>query len=77
MRVFEVDEVAEFETATDSYNMLSANLVYGWMMGAGEFELFLKGNNLLDEEQRAHTSFLKDVAPLPGINITFGLRGRF
>jgi len=77
VRVFEVDEVAEFETATDSYNMLSANLVYGWMMGAGEFEVFLKGNNLLDEEQRVHTSFLKDVAPLPGINITFGLRGRF
>ena len=76
-RVFEVDEVAEFETATDGYDMLTANLVYGWRMGASEIELFIKGANLLDEEQRVHTSFLKDVAPMPGINITAGLRGRF
>jgi iron complex outermembrane receptor protein len=77
IRVFEVDDVAEFETVTDGYNMLTANLAYRWFIGASEFELFLKGANLLDEEQRAHTSFLKDVAPMPGINITTGLRVQF
>ncbi|NKI34315.1 TonB-dependent receptor [Wenzhouxiangella sp. XN79A] len=77
VRVFEVDDVAEFESETDGYNMLTANLAYRWTIGMSEFELFLKGANLLDEEQRVHTSFLKDVAPLPGINITTGLRARF
>lgn len=76
-RVFEVDDVAEFETGTDGYNMLTANLVYGWTMGAADVEVFLKGANLLDETQRAHTSFLKDDAPLPGLNVTAGLRARF
>jgi iron complex outermembrane receptor protein len=75
--VFEKDDVAEFETPTDGYNMLIANAAYLVRTGETEVELFVKGANLLDETQRVHTSFLKDDAPLPGLNVTGGLRVRF
>jgi iron complex outermembrane receptor protein len=39
-----------------------------------QLELFLNGNNLTDEEQRLHTSFIKDLAPQPGRTIEFGIR---
>jgi iron complex outermembrane recepter protein len=34
----------------------------------------LRGSNLTDEEARDHTSFLKDVAPLPGRDIRLSVR---
>jgi len=42
-----------------------------------DFILSLRGTNLLDEEARRHTSFLKDVAPLPGRSATLTLRATF
>lgn len=39
--------------------------------------IFLQGRNLLDEEMRVHTSFLKNFAPLPGRALVAGLRGEF
>ncbi|MEX0915965.1 MAG: TonB-dependent receptor [Wenzhouxiangellaceae bacterium] len=76
-RVFEVTETAEFETRTGGYDSLSANLAYAMTTDAREIELFLKGDNLLDQTQRVHTSFLKDFAPRPGLNVTGGVRLRF
>ena len=76
-RVFEQDEVASFETETDGYNMLSANVAYLLTVDTTEIELFLRGSNLTNETQRVHTSFLKEFAPLPGRNITGGVRVRF
>ncbi|CAM8325101.1 CirA Outer membrane receptor proteins, mostly Fe transport [Candidatus Methylopumilus planktonicus] len=40
-------------------------------------EAFTRANNLLDQEIREHTSFLKDIAPMGGRSIIFGLRGEF
>ena len=76
-RVFEQDTVASFETETDGYNMFSANLVYVLNLGGIQSELFLRGDNLTNETQRVHTSFLKEFAPLPGRNFTGGVRVRF
>ena len=45
--------------------------------GGNAWELFVDGSNLLDEEARPHTSFLKDLAPLPGRGIAFGVRAFF
>ena len=42
--------------------------------GGNAWELFVDGSNLLDEEARPHTSFLKDVVPLPGRNLVMGVR---
>jgi iron complex outermembrane receptor protein len=39
--------------------------------------LYVKGVNLTNEEAREHTSFLKDLAPLPGRGIVVGARISF
>ncbi|MEX2131478.1 MAG: TonB-dependent receptor, partial [Pseudohongiellaceae bacterium] len=39
--------------------------------------LFARGNNLLDERIRYHSSLLKDVAPAPGRGVELGLRIEF
>ena len=69
------DDVAEFETETPGYTLVNANLA--WHLdtaGGNAWELFVDGHNLLDEEARPHTSFLKDLAPLPGRGVTAGVR---
>ncbi|MGB0514310.1 MAG: TonB-dependent receptor, partial [Wenzhouxiangellaceae bacterium] len=59
-RVLDRDSVAAFESETSGYNMLNANLVYNFLVGGTEMELFVKGSNLFDQTQRVHTSFLKE-----------------
>lgn len=71
------DRVAEFETATEGYTLVGADLAWSFMAGGTELELFLQGRNLTDREARVHTSFLKDQAPLPGRSLGFGLRAFF
>ena len=73
---FKQKNTAAEETETDAYTELNADLSYEFGLGNGSvFVLFARANNLLNEEIRNHTSFLKDEAPLPGRNITIG--GRF
>jgi iron complex outermembrane receptor protein len=69
--------LASAETATDSYTLLGASLGWHFDVNRFAFDVFVRGNNLADEEARNHVSFLKDVAPLPGRNITVGLRVSF
>jgi len=76
-RVTDVDDVAAFETRTDGYNMIDVDLAYRFTLDGSDWEVFLKGENLADETARVHTSFLKDFAPLPGINLGFGVRTAF
>ena len=78
VHAFKQDDVASFELPTDSYNDLS--LYLGWQIPTSrdaDFELFLRGDNLTDSEQRHHTSFIKDSAPQPGRRVTLGLRYTF
>ena len=42
-----------------------------------QWELYLKGQNLLNEDIRNSTSFLKDQAPQIGRNFVLGLRMRY
>jgi len=42
-----------------------------------DIKIFLQGRNLLNEDIRVHTSFLRNFAPLPGIALVAGLRGDF
>lgn len=71
------DRTAEFELPTDSYFLLNASLSYRVPVKSAEFEVYLKGTNLTDEETRLHTSFLKDIAPLAGRGVTVGFRTTF
>jgi iron complex outermembrane receptor protein len=77
IRYAEQDRVAEFETPTAGYTLVNAHLSYGFDAGPAEWEVYVDGTNLGDREARVHTSFLKDVAPLPGRGIAFGIRSWF
>ena len=78
LRAFKQDEIASFELITQAYNDLSVYV--GWQVpvaNAGAMEVFLRGDNLTDDEQRHHTSFIKDSAPQPGRRVTLGVRYTF
>jgi iron complex outermembrane recepter protein len=68
------DNTAEFETETAGYTLVNANVSYAFSRGRNEWEVFAEGSNLSNREAHVHTSFLKDVAPLPGRNLRFGVR---
>ena len=52
------------------------HLAYRLNLGNNLLELFLTGRNLTDDEQRYHTSFIKDFAPQPGRTIEAGVTFR-
>jgi iron complex outermembrane receptor protein len=74
---FRQDRVAANETETAGYTRVGADLSYRWRAAGADWELFARGTNLTDEEARVSTSFLKDVAPLPGRSLTAGVRLAF
>ena len=67
-------DTAAFETATRGYTLIDAHLAYHWDDERIGWEVFVDGNNLSNRDARVHTSFLKDLAPLPGRNLAFGVR---
>lgn len=71
------DDIADFETETDSYTLVNAAFNYYTNIGDAEWVLFVKGNNLTDKLARVHSSFIKGVAPLPGRSIVVGTRINF
>ncbi|ALO36002.1 TonB-dependent receptor [Colwellia sp. MT41] len=74
---FEQTDIAELETTTDSYTMVDAHVNY-YIAGVGDdLTLYLKGQNLTNEHARVHSSFIKEIAPLPGRNFSIGIRGSF
>lgn len=77
MRVGEQDRVAEGETPTEGYTMLNATLGYRFFTPRAVFDVLLRGTNLTDEEARNHVSFLKDVVPMPGRDVSLSLRTTF
>lgn len=77
IRVADQDDVAALESATEGYTLIDAGLTYHWDVGNAGWEAFVEGRNLGDKDARAHTSYLKDVAPLAGRNIAIGLRVDF
>ncbi|QDC70465.1 TonB-dependent receptor [Candidatus Methylopumilus universalis] len=64
------------ELMTDAYTNVSMMATYK-LPTQLNLEAFTRANNLLDQEIREHTSFLKDIAPMGGRSIMFGLRGEF
>ena len=64
---------AELETETDGYTQLNASLSKTFFAGNTDLKLFIKGENLLDEDARQHSSFTTDRVVLPGRGFTLGL----
>ena len=58
---------------TDRYTKLDGSLSYQ----QDNWSIFLKGQNLTDQTVRNATSFLRDIAPEAGRNLTVGVRYRF
>ena len=73
----EQNRTAEFELPTDGYFLLNASMSYRLPVRSAEFEVYVKGTNLTNEEARLHTSFLKDIAPLAGRGALLGFRASF
>ncbi|WP_444994218.1 TonB-dependent receptor [Aliikangiella sp. IMCC44359] len=71
------DKIADNELPTEGFDILDFEAAYRIPFESNELFLFLKGKNLLDEEARDHSSFLKDLAPRVGKNITLGVRYTF
>lgn len=71
------NRTAEFELPTDAFFLLSAGLSYKHPIKGLDLDFYVRGTNLTDEEARLHTSFLKEIAPLPGRGVLFGVRAEF
>lgn len=76
-RVFKQDKISAFEQETDGYNMVNVGVSYaGQYAKDNDYRVYLKANNLLDEEVYSHASFLSNI-PQVGRNFTVGLEFGF
>ena len=75
--VFKQDEVATYERETQGYNMVNVGLSYAGQYATGsDYRVYLKANNLLDDQVYSHASFLSNI-PQVGRNFTVGLEFGF
>jgi iron complex outermembrane recepter protein len=65
------------ELPTDGYTLANAFVSYRLKSGATAWDIFLRANNLFNVEARSHVSLIKDIAPLPGRGLVFGVKGNF
>ena len=68
------DDIAPDELRTDGYSLVNLQTSYKI-----NDKITVRGsvNNIFDEDARQHTSFLKDVVPLPGRNFKMSLSAKF
>src|SRR5690606_29213967 len=74
---FKQDQIAAYETATAAYTLMDLQISYALDDLLPGTQIYLQGKNLTDKEARVHSSFLKDLAPLPGRSLVVGISGRF
>lgn len=74
---FAQNHVPESEFKTDGFMMVNAGVDYAINVGPTHSVLYLKAQNLLNEEARNHVSFLKDRAPLAGRSLMIGIKSAF
>jgi iron complex outermembrane receptor protein len=71
------DKIADFETQTDAYTIVSAAFNYYLSLSSIDMKFYLKANNLTNELATVHSSFLKDDAPLPARSFVLGTKVNF
>ena len=77
-RYFAQDDTAAHETPTPGFTLVNARLAWNFANGERSgWEAFLGGENLTNQTARLSTSLVKDQVPLPGRNISLGMRGWF
>jgi len=80
LRLTEAEEqnrASDFEEDTDGYTRLDGHVHYHLDTANGNWLIFLKANNLLDQEIRNSTSFLREIAPEPAQSLELGIRMSF
>lgn len=74
----EASNLAPNALPSDSYTLWNADVRYRFFAtDTTTVDLFAIATNLTDEEARPNTSFLKDLAPMPGRSVRLGLRTSF
>ena len=71
------DQVPSGELPTDAYTLTNVYLTYGFKLAGADLTAFVRGQNLFDQDARVASSFLRDIAPLPGRGVQAGLRATF
>ena len=72
------NENGPLETDTDGYSLLNLRADYQvFSQDDRTVNIFARANNLLDEDGRLHTSFIKDRAPIQGQAFIIGLNAGF
>lgn len=71
------NRVAANEPPSEGYALANAMLSYRWRGDGTNWQVYLRGNNLLNVEARNHASLIKEIAPLPGRGLVLGVRGNF
>jgi iron complex outermembrane receptor protein len=75
---FAQNRTASFETPTDSFTLVNAQIGFRpFGTGPNKPELLVQANNIFDADARRHASFLKDFAPLAGRDVRVTLRASF
>lgn len=77
VQVLRQNRITASETATPGYGMLNLGLAYRGTAQGQSWQLYAKANNLTNRLAYAHTSFIKEAAPLMGRNITVGVKVDF
>lgn len=78
LHAFEQNRNAPNELETDGYTQVNALVAYRLpSTSTFHLEAFAKATNLLNQEIRQHSGFLKDIAPLGERAVLLGLRGEF
>lgn len=73
----EQDEVAEFETPTDSFAFVNLSATWRPVRGQENIAVIVAADNVFDVTGRRHASFTKDFVPLPGRNFKASVRLSF
>ena len=78
VHAMEQDRPGRLDTQTAGYGLLNADLsLVIHRHGRSEASIFVQGTNLLDDDIRRATSFVKDVVPAPGRGGLVGIRYKF
>ncbi len=74
VRVLRQNRIASYESTTPGYTMLNAGVAYDSEMQGADAQVYVQGRNLLNRLAFNHSSYLAQVAPLPGRSIMLGVR---
>nr|WP_116309893.1 TonB-dependent receptor [Cupriavidus taiwanensis] len=65
------------DTPTDAYTLLSLALTYKFKVAGTQTLVYLRGDNLTNQDARNAASILRDIAPMAGRSVKVGFRTSF